>query len=258
MWIWWIISLTVLVACFIFTYKMIVSSYDFLPTDKKFSFKIRKNFSPENSNLGQQNEIRSLKTKLQLIEDSSEFYEIQFSKFQQKLKALEEKYNSSMEQATHQAKEQEEDWKEMFFEENEVKEKLENELDETRQKLEEAENKLNAIEENYSKWSGLQSDYDSRLNDLQSMQNNVELLQKQLEAAAEREKELEDILLSEITIKKKYYQLEKQFVSLQSENEELKRQLMETDQKERDLHNRIQQFAELESRVSIYEEQKGK
>ena len=40
------------------------------------------------------------------------------------------------------------------------------------------------------------------LNDLQSMQNNIGLMQRQLEAAANTEKELEEILLSEIPSKK--------------------------------------------------------
>ncbi len=36
MWIWWIVSLIILIACIVFTYRMIVSSYDFLPADKKY------------------------------------------------------------------------------------------------------------------------------------------------------------------------------------------------------------------------------
>ena len=251
MWIWWIVSLTVLIACFIFAYRMMVSSYDFLPMDKKFSFGFKKNFSSENPTPAQQEVIRSLKTKLQAVEDNTSFYEIQFSKFQQRLKTLEEQYNTQVQQANH-PHQAEEDWKEMYFEENEVKEKLENELDETRQKLEAAEHKLSSIGEDNSKWRALQSDYDSRLNDLQSMQNNIELLQRQLEAAGEREKELEQILLSEISIKKKYAQLETQFTSLKSENEDLRRQLLETNEKERDLQIRIERLNELISKMRLF------
>ena len=146
----------------------------------------------------------------------------------------------------------------MYYEENEVKEKLENELDATRQKLEEVENKLNSIEENNSHWAGLQSEYDARLNDLQSMQNNIGLMQRQLEAAAEREKELEQILLSEITIKKKYAQLESEHRALQSENEDLRKQVIEMNQKERNLEVRITRLNDLESKLAIYEEEKAK
>lgn len=258
MWIWWIISLVVLIACFIFAYRMIVSSYDFLPTDKKFTLGFKKEVSSQNSTPAQQELIRNLKTKLQSVEDNSSFYEIQFSKFQQRLKALEEQYNSQQQQMSQAPKEDEEDWKEMYFEENEMKEKLENELDETKQKLEEVENKLNSIEEKNTQWAGLQSQYDARINDLQSMQNNIGLMQRQLEAAAEREKELELILLSEIAIKKKYAQLESVHLSLQSENEELRRQVIDMNQKERDLEVRITRLNELESKLAIYEEEKAK
>ncbi|MDP4283282.1 MAG: hypothetical protein Q8891_02585 [Bacteroidota bacterium] len=258
MWIWWIISLIVLIACFIFAYRMIVSSYDFLPTDKKFPLDFRKDSSGKNPTLAQQELIRSLKTKLQTVEDNSSFYEIQFSKFQQRLKMLEEQYNSNLQQSAHQPKEEEEDWKEMYFEENELKEKLENELDEANQKLEEAEKKLSSIEANNSQWAMLQSEYDTRLNDMQSMQDNISLMQRQLVAAAEREKELEQILLSEITIKKKYAQLESSHLSLQSENEDLRKQLVVITQKERDLESRVARLNELESKLAIYEEEKAK
>src|SRR5665647_92032 len=258
MWIWWIISLIILIVCFIFAYRMIVSSYDFLPTDKKFSLGFKKEASSQNSTPAQQEAIRSLKNKLQSVEDNTSFYEIQFSKFQQRLKALEEQYNSQQVHNNYHPKADEEDWKEMYYEENEVKEKLENELDATRQKLEEVENKLNSIEENNSQQAGLRSEYDARLNDLQSMQNNIGLMQRQLEAAAEREKELEQILLSEITIKKKYAQLESEYRALQSENEDLRKQVIEMNQKERDLEVRITRLNELESKLAIYEEEKAK
>ena len=258
MWIWWIVSLIILIACFIFAYRMIVSSYDFLPTDKKFSLGFKKDAPSQNSTPAQQEVIRSLRNKLQSVEDNTSFYEIQFSKFQQRLKALEELYNTQQQPMNHQPKEDKEDWKEMYYEENEVKGKLENELDQTRQKLEEAENKLNSVEENNSQWTRLQSDYDARLNDLQSMQNNIGLMQRQLEAAAEREKELEQILLSEIAIKKKYSQLESDHLRLQSETEDLRRQVIEMNQKEKDLGARITRLNELESRLAIYEEEKAK
>jgi len=83
-------------------------------------------------------------------------------------------------------------------------------------------------------------------------------MQRQLEAAAEREKELEQILLSEITIKKKYAQLESEHRALQSENEDLRKQVIEMNQKERDLEVRITRLNELESKLAIYEEEKAK
>lgn len=256
MWIWWIISLVILIACFIFAYRVIVSSYDYMPGDSKNLLSFKRNFPPE-SGPGNNEAIWDIKNKLQRVEENSSFYEIQFSKLQQRLKSLEaDLYKSQQEKAMRQ--EDKEDWKEMYYQENEVKEKLENVLDETRQKLEDTQIKLDSIEENKSKWIGLQSEYDARLNDLQSMQNNLGLLQQKLEAAINREKELEQSLLSEISAKKQYALLESEQFRLKIENEELKQQIIEMDKKEKELEGGISRLNELESKLAVYKEEKTK
>jgi predicted nucleic acid-binding Zn-ribbon protein len=257
MWIWWMVSLVILITCFIFTYRMMVSSYEFLPTDKKFLMGFKKNYISDKSLL--QEYLRNLKSKIQSVEDTTSYYEIQFSKFQQRLKALEELCNHKQPEIAHAPKaSEEEDWKEMYYQENEAKEKIENELDEVRQKLEEAQNNIEEFEKNKSEWSVLQSNYDARLNDLQSMQNNIELLQRQLEAAADREKEMEQLLLVEINFKKQYAQLETEHARLKSENEDIKRQLIEMNKREAEMEQHIVRAKELESRIAIYEEEKLK
>jgi len=255
MWIWWIISLVVLIACFIFAYKVIVSSYDLLPAEKK-NFLSFKKASPFENNSPRPEAIWDLKNKLQKVEENSSFYEIQFTKMQERLKALEARYQTQQVSASKNA--DEEDWKEMYYEENELKEKLENELDITRQKLEEAQSQLSEIEKDNSKWSGLQSDYDARLNDLQSMQNNIGLLQRQLEAAAVREKELELSLVAEINAKKQYSKLESENVRLRSENDDLRKQIVDIHNKEKELEIGLSRLHELENQLAIYEEEKAK
>ena len=256
MWIWWIISLVVLIACFIFAYKVIVSSYDLLPVDKKNFLSFKK--PPEIENHSPKPEaLWDLKNKLQKVEESSSFYEIQFTKLQERLKALEAQYQNQQ-QLVAVPQVEEEDWKEMYYEENEVKEKLENELDSTRQRLEELESRLSEIEKEKSKWSGLQSDYDARLNDIQSMQNNIGELQRQLEAATSREKELELSLVAEINAKKNLTHLESENARLKSENDDLRKQLVEIHNKERELEIGISRLHELENQVATYEEEKAK
>jgi chromosome segregation ATPase len=256
MWIWWIISLVVLIGCFIFAYKVIVSSYDLLPAEKK-NFLSFKRTSPFENHSPRPEAIWDLKNKLQKVEENSSFYEIQFSKMQERLKALEVQYQSQKQMTVSQNGHQE-DWKEMYYEENEVKEKLENELDLTRQRLEEVEKQISEIENDNSKWTGLQSEYDARLNDLQSMQNNIGLLQRQLEAAAVREKELELSLVAEINAKKQYSKLESENVRLRSENDDLRKQLVEIHNKEKQLEIGLSRLHELENQLSIYEEEKAK
>jgi chromosome segregation ATPase len=238
MWLWWIFSVIICIAVFIFIYRLFVSSYEFLPAGKKFFFGIKRDFSSETPTASQEEIIRNLKNKLQSVEETASFYEIQFSKFQQRLKSLEEQNNNPQTQPAS-ADDEGEDWKELYYEENERKEKLENELDEIKQRLEEAEEKLQSVKEESSETVSLKSDYDSRLNDLESMQNNIGLLQRQLEAAAEREKELEQILLSEISLKKKYAQLESDHLLLKIQNDELRREVVKLNQKERPLDIRL-------------------
>lgn len=258
MWIWWIISLVVLIACFIFAYKAIVSSYDFLPADKRNFLSFKKATPIEASGISSNDTIWDLKNQLKKVEENSSFYELQFSKLQQRLKALEAQYENHQQPLKITRKEDTEDWKEMYYEENERKQKLENELDETKQKLEEVETKLTGIEDNNSRWKSLQSDYDARLNDLHSMQNNIGLLQRQLEAAEAREKELEMSLLSEINLKKQYSNLETENARLKSENEDLKREIVNISKKGKELEGGISRLKELENRLSVYEEEKAK
>lgn len=253
MWIWWIVSLLVLIACFIFAYRMIVSSYKFLPGDKSKLYGT-KFIDHENMDI-RTGEMISLKSKLQKMEENSSLYEIQISKLIQRIKVLEEIQNRSSDISK---KQDEEDWKELYYEEIERKEKLENSLDEIKQKLEDAENKLNTIEDNNSKWVGLQSEHDARLNDLHAMQDHIGLLQRQLDAAADREKELEQSLESAIQVENKYIRLQNDHIRLQSENEELKRQVIEMNNREKNMEADLLRLHELESKLTLYEEEKAK
>ncbi len=256
MWTWWIISLIVLIACIIFAYRMIVSSYEFLPADKRYFLWFNKETFSQGNMPVQRDAIKVLKNKLQSVEDNTAFYEIQFSKFQQRLKALEDL--SALKSTTKEniQEEDEEDWKEMYYEENSAKEKIENDLDNIRQLLEVAENKLKARSEKNIRWVEMQSDYDTRLNDLLSLQNNISLLQRQLIASSEREKELEQLLLSEITIREKYSLIHSEYIALQSEADDLRRRIVELSKKDIDMQLRIAHLNELESKLAICEEEK--
>lgn len=259
MWIWWIVSLIILIACIIFAYRMIVSSYEFLPVDKRYFLGVFKNFAHNETGSIQKDSLKVLKNQLQSVEDSNTFYQIQLSKFQQRLKILEDLNTSkATTDAGHKQKDEEEDWKEMYYEENEVKEKLENELDLTKQMLEEAENKLKESLENNLRSVQLQSEYEARSHELNSLQNEIALLQKQLTASGEREKELEQLLLSEITIREKYSMLQKEYVQLQSEADDLRRRMLELNKKDMNLEMRLAHLGELESKLAICEKEKLK
>jgi len=233
--VWWILSLIVLITCFIFAYRMIVSTYEFLPADKRYFLGFNKNTENMNPPPVQTDRMRTLNKKIQSVEDNSTFYEIQFSKLQERLKALEELNNvapSQLRITNTEKGEDEEDWKEMYYEENTVKERLENDLDYTRQMLEEAETKLKDCSEKNAHWIQLQSEHESRLGDMQSLQEQVSILKRQLSASAEREKELEQLLLSEITLREKYSLLQREYTELQSETDDLRRRVVELNKAE--------------------------
>jgi len=255
MWIWWIISLIVLIACFVFAYKVIVSSYDFMPSNKRNFLSFKKNISSSDART---EELYELKAHLKKMEENASLYEIQFSKFQQRLKALEAENEKRQSTIAAAEMEPEEDWKEMYYEENEAKQKLENELDLTRQKLEEAELSIGSVNENNSNYSSLKSDYDARLNEINSKQEHIILLQKRLDAAAEREKELQLSLLQEINSKKQLTTVDSENARLRSENDDLRRQVIEFSNKEKALQLRVARISELESKLAIHEEEKAK
>lgn len=259
MWIWWFVSFIILIGCIIFAYRMIVSSYEFLPVDKKYFLSFFKNAAHTETGAMQKDSLKVLKNQVQSVEDSNTFYQIQLSKFQQRLKVLEDLNSSKADSGVlHKHKGEEEDWKEMYYEENEVKEKLENELDITKQMLEDAENKLKKSLQNSSPSVQLQSDYEGRLYELNSLQSEIELLQKQLIASSEREKELEQLLLSEITIREKYSMLQKEYVQLQSEADDLRKRMLELNKKDMNLEMRLAHLGELESKLAICEQEKLK
>jgi len=237
---------------------MIVSSYEFLPVDKRFFLGFNKNPISHDAGPVQRDTLRALNKKVQSVEDNTTFYEIQFSKFQQRLKALEELNALKASSEKISKPEEEEDWEEMYYEENTLKEKFENDLDITRQKLEEAENKLRESSENSAGWVELQSDYETRLHDLHSLQNHIGLLQRQLEASAEREKELEQLLISEITMREKYSMLQREYTELQSEADDLRRRIVELSKKDVNLEMRLVYLNELESKLAICDEEKSK
>ncbi len=259
MWIWWIISLVILIACVIFAYRMIVSSYELLPSDKRFYKSFLKYPPPVQRSPIKQESLNALKNKVQSVEENTSFYEIQISKLLERLKALEDqnKRRNEFEPPRKHAEDQE-DWKELFYEENAVKEKLENELDATKQLLEKKEKKLEESRENTIRWSDLHDDYESKLQSVNSMQQQLDQLKEELSASTDREKELEQLLISEITIREKYSLLKEEYQALQAQSEALQNRIEQISKRDEDMEVKLIFISELESKLAICEEDKSK
>ncbi len=255
MWIWWILSLIILISCSIFAYRMIVSSYEFLPSDKRFLFRFNKNSNLRRDSPVQTDALKILRNKVQHVENNTSFYQVQFSKFQDRLQHMEERYGMSPKETTtpviDSAETKEEDWKELFYEENAIKEKLENELDFTRQALEEAENKLSFADSEKAGFTESHIDYESTLLELQSSQAQVDRLQRELAASVEREKELEQLLLTEITMREKYSLLQQKYTQLLSEADDLMMRSVEMNKKDIDHQSALRHQWQLESLLAL-------
>lgn len=255
MWIWWMLSLIILISCSIFAYRMIVSSYEFLPADKRFLFRFNRNSNLHQGSHVQTDPLKILRNKVQHVEDNTSFYQAQFSKFQDRLQNMEEKYGMPSREANttviNAIEIEEEDWKELFYEENAMKEKLENELDFTRQALEDAESKLTLVDSERAGFNQSHIDYESTLLELQSSQALADRLQRELAASVEREKELEQLLLTEITMREKYSLLQQKYTQLLSEADDLIMRSVEINRKDIDHQSALRHQWQLESLLAI-------
>lgn len=252
MWIW-IVSLLVLIACFIFAWKMLINNFDMLPNEKRFP--VFKNYTPSDISYNQET-LRGIKSKLRSLEDQNAYYELQFTKMQQRLQQLET--GSASSPTVSSREDDQEDWKEMYYEENEKKEKLENELDTTQQELEMVKEQLETLMQKNTDASSLKSENEARINEIRELQNTIGSLQQQIEGAAQREKELEIQLQREVNHRQEFEQSKTMHLSLKSENEGLRRQITEMSIKEAEIERRLLKLNELESKVSMYEEEKLK
>lgn len=257
----WVVSLSALTASAYLIYKLLITSSEFSSSDQPFSFRLRKESASRDKFYRQS--LSLLNSKIKSLEDSNAYYEIQFSKFQQQLNSEPNTTPSVFKQPevlinkNGQEEEEEEDWKELYFEENDRKVKLENELDEALQALEQAHQKLRLQEEKVEGLRELKSTGDSRLIELKSMQNQVVILQKKIDAAAEREKELDSQLKKEIEFKKICAKIENENIRLRSETQDQRRQLVEMASREKEQAQKIVQLTKQLSSRELYENEKN-
>ena len=90
MWILWMISLISLIVCAIFAYRMIVSSYEFLPSDQRFLWRTGKKKEEENTPVPLNTDyFKNINRKIHSLEDNTSFYHLQIAKLEERLNALE-------------------------------------------------------------------------------------------------------------------------------------------------------------------------
>lgn len=253
MWLWWVVSLIILIASIALALYIYYSSYKTTP--QKNTPEVRNYFKPpfKFSPVTKQQVISSLKLKLQAVENNSALYYNELKKLQERIKTIEN--NSSLKSA-NKSSAFDENWEELYYETHEQKEKLENELDALTQTMEAAEQKLQEATSKEKILIEKQSDLETQLNKAHSLQNKIGELQREIEGAAVREAELKKELEAQKQLIEDFELLQQQYAHLQSEAEELQNRMIEMKNQEISSKQKINRLNELESTLEVSDYEK--
>jgi len=187
------------------------------------------------------------------VMSNSDRYLQQLNKVTERLEVLEAGKSISSRKKTNP----DEDWEELYYEVQTKKEKLENELDLTEQSLQQVEEKMIDLERKEQAFTETLSGLEVQLESVNALQNKIDLLQRQLEGAKGRESDLQQQLEQELSEKEQYLLMEKDYVKLQSEADELKRALQELGNRNRLSEQKLRRLTELESTLDATEYEKS-
>jgi DNA repair exonuclease SbcCD ATPase subunit len=255
MWLWWIVSLVILMASIIFSLYIFYSSYKAMPVKKEFLLKRNYNSVRKFIPITKQQVISSLKLKLQSVEHNSMLYYDELKKLQQRIQTLEKNKGTGY-QKDEKAVYDDENWEELYYQLHDEKEKMENELDLTNQKLQEAESLVNELKRKETLWKEKRSELENELNKAHTLQNKIGELQRELEGAAEREQDLQQQLEAQKELYKDFELLQQQYAYIQSEADELRNRIKDINNRDVLLQQKINRLTELESTIEISEYEK--
>lgn len=197
--------------------------------------------------------LREMKLKLLSIEDASHNYGSMINRLKLRIEALES--GKSMQQPEENP-ENVKNWEEIYLKEKGEKQKAEEQLYFVNEALQHTQKKLNEITKNADDIAEMKSMLEARLMEAHSLQNKIGELQRTLEGAAEREKDLQQELESTKDLYKEFTSLRQQYAHLQSENDELRNRIAESNNRDIMLEQHIKRLAELESTFETIEYEK--
>lgn len=221
----WIISLVLLVASIVFVYKMLKTSREYLP-ERHFLFRL---FSSRSHTGYEVNHSLSLLlSKIESLEKSNAQYEVQIATLQAQVQegvvlsaaSIQQEFENPAGIPAAHGEEDEEDWEELYYQENEKKVQLENELDQALQQLEAAAQMPAPDGDMEKELHALRDDLQAARLLADGQAREIELLKKQVEAAEEKERVLQKLLDKESRFTL-YYQ------KIDAENTRLRQQLAE-------------------------------
>jgi len=254
MWTWWIVSMVILTISIIISLYIFYSSYKGSPKKKDFSVRTNETNLSRFIPGTKQQVISSLKLKLQSVENNSMLYYTELKNLQQRIQAL-EKNKGTVDQKDKGIND-DENWEELYYDLHDEKEKMENDLDLTNQKLEENENLVIELKRRETLWKEKRSELENELNQAQTLQNKIGDLQRELEGARGREKDLQQQLEAPKELYKDFELLQQQYAYVQSEADELKNRIMDINNRDILLQQKINRLTELESTIKISEYEK--
>lgn len=253
MWLWWLVSLVILLASIIFSLYIFYGSYKSTPIKEGF-FKRNDSFFKKAIPVTRQQVINSLKLKLQSVENNSSQYFNELKKLQQRIHLLEK--NNGFTGGNINPTSRDENWEELYYDVHEQKEKMESELDITNQKLEETESLVSEYKRREKIWKEKRSELENEVNKAQYLNNKIEELQQQLQGAAARESELEQEIESHKELRNNFELLQQQNAYVQSEADELRNRINEINNRDVLLQQKINRLTKLESNMEISEYEK--
>lgn len=197
--------------------------------------------------------LKEMKLKLLSLEEASHNYVSLVNRLQFRIEALE---NGKSKKQPEQYPENVKNWEEIYLKEKEEKQTAEEQLYFMKDALQHAEKKLNELTKNADDLAEMQSLLETRLSEAHSLQNKIGELQRALEGAAEREKDLQQELESTENLYKEFTSLRQQYAHLQSENDELRNRIAESNNRDIMLEQHVKRLAELESTFETIEYEK--
>ena len=258
MWVWWIVSVIVLVICIIFAVRVFATSrqlqrlISFSDTSSRVSQDTNLKIKPNITIIRQEQEIAELRLKLRMLEENSINHAMLVSRLSERM----EKMEGLKAPVKNSSKNEDENWEELYYDLIDKNDKLESELDLARIKLEDLEVQVAGMLQNERGFSLQQSNAEKLLLETHSLQNNLGELQQKLEGALGREEELRAELSSQVNSGIELTQLKQQYARLQSEATELRNRITEISNRDILLQHKLTRLAELESSVQNSEYEK--
>lgn len=251
MWLWWIVSLVVLVISILFASRVFITSRklrklvsygDSLTGNKSESHKPF--FHATITNKGQ--EISELRSRLRALELSSNENNQQLTRLNDRLLRVE---RTKFTKKTSDERLPDQELQQLHLALLDRNTQLENELEITKQNLELSEQRFLEVGNDHKQAALQQSIADQQLYELKQQQNTINLLEQKLIGAMERENELRTQQAEEEYLKEELAQVKSKYLDLKSEAGELRNRIAELNKRDALLSFKLNQLSEMNSRL---------